>query len=94
VSPPQSRQRQRHKRRARTKLWDAQRQLAERQVDLVSYDRVIADMERRDLSPFSGSIAVTIVHVCRDATRLDCKALSKKVADLEQRAEDLEPRAS
>ena len=68
MSSPQSKQRQRRRRRAREKLWAAKRDLAERQVDLVSYERVIADMDRRAISPSY----IAIVRTCRDAARFDC----------------------
>jgi hypothetical protein len=83
VSSPQSRQRQRQRRRAQEKLWAAHKDLAERQADLVSYERVIADMDRRALPPFAGSQAIALVRACRDATLHDCEALDKRVTSLE-----------
>lgn len=85
-----SRQRQRQRRRARKKLWDAQKDLAERQVDLVGYNRVIADMAKRELSPIGGQQAIAIVRVCRDMTEHDCDRLLKIVADLENAVEKAE----
>ena len=87
MSSPASRQRQRQRRRAREQLWAAQKLLADRQVDLVSYERVIVDMTtRRQLPPFGGSQAIALVTICRDVTRSDCERLCEVVADLERRA--------
>jgi hypothetical protein len=52
--------------------------LAGRELDLVAYDRVIADMKM-----LSGGQAINIVHMCRDAARRDCEQLRKIVDDLE-----------
>lgn len=85
MSSAASRQRQRHRRRAREKLWAAQKDLAERQVDLVSYERVIVDMTtRRQLSPFGGDQAIALVTMCRNVTALDCERLAEIVADLKK----------
>ena len=74
------------RKRAQAKLWAAKQSLAEHQVDLVSYTRVIADMERRQLSPFGGAGALAIVIVCRNTTKTECEQLEKVVADLEKDA--------
>jgi hypothetical protein len=84
VSSAASRTRQGQKRHAREKLWKAKQALAERQVDLVSYTRVIADMERRQLSPFGEASAIAIVTVCRNTTRTECAQLETVVANLEK----------
>ena len=94
MSSPASRQRQRHRRRARERLWSVQKELAERQVDLVSYVRVLADMERRyqEPAPLVSMQALAIVAVCRNQIRNDCERLLKAVEDQKQRVEDLEPK--
>lgn len=93
MSSAASRQRQRQRRRARERLWAAQKELAERQVDLVSYERVIVDMTtRRQLSPFGGAIAIQIVTIGRDVARYDCAQLSKTIEDLKRAVEGLEPK--
>ena len=69
-------------RQPKKKLTEAQKNLAEREVDLVSYERVIADMSRR----FSGAQAVALVTVCRDVARRDCEELRGVVKDLESTA--------
>lgn len=87
MSSPASRRRQRQRRHVRERLWAAQKNLAEREVDLVSYERVIVDMTtRRQLSPFGGEQAIALVTICRDVTRRDCEGLREVVADLEQAA--------
>ena len=92
MSSPASRQRQRHRRRAREKIWAVQKDLAERQVDLVSYERVIVDMTtRRQMTPFGGEQAIALVTMCRDVTRSDCERLLEVVAALERAAEVLAP---
>jgi hypothetical protein len=92
VSSAASRQRQRQRRRARERLWEARRQLAERQVNLVSYERVIIDMTtRRQLSPFSGFQALQIVTTFRDVTRRECDQLAEDVETLEAACKKLEP---
>lgn len=90
MSTPASRKRQRHRRRARAKLWAAQRELAEREVDLVAYTRVLIDMNRRELPSEGSTQAVTLVLACRDATVVDRGRLMRVVADLETRATALE----
>lgn len=92
MSSPASRQRQRHRRRARERLWAIQKELAERQVDLVSYARVIADMTRQQLFAVHRITAIQLVTYCRDVTRNDCERLLKAVDDQEQRVKDLEPK--
>ena len=93
MSSPASRRRQRQRRRAREKLWAAQKVLADRQVDLVSYDRVIADMHRRyragELSPYSGAQALSIVKVLRDATENECVKLTVDVSILQDTCKKL-----
>lgn len=84
MSSAASRQRQRKQRRAREKLWAAQKALADRVVAFESYERVIADMRARQLSPFSGAQAIAIVAVCRDAVGGECKRLQSDVAALKK----------
>lgn len=85
MSSSASRQHQRQRRRTRARLWEAQKELAERQVDLVSYERVIVDMTtRRQLSPWGGEHAIELVTMCRNVTRSDCERLLGVVEDLER----------
>ena len=92
MSSVASRRRQRQRRRARERLWAAQKDLAEREVDLVSYERVIVDMTtRRQLSPVSVVQAVSLVTICRDAAQRDCERLHGVVADRKQDVAALEP---
>ena len=84
MSSAAARQRQRKQRRAREKLWAAQKDLADRIVAFESYERVIADMCARQLSPFSGTQAIAIVRVCRDAVGSECKHLQSVVAGLKK----------
>lgn len=91
-----SRKRQRARRRAREAFWKALHDLADRQLDLTAYTRVIADMQRRGLStafelPLSGAQALTIVSACRDATAAECSQLEKTVATLRKKHEALAP---
>ena len=88
MSSASSRQRQRQRRRARERLWVAQKELAERQVDLVSYERVIINMTDQGLPP---ETRAPLVLKCRDATRSDCERLGKAVEELKRAAEELEP---
>lgn len=71
--------------------------LAARQVDLVSYERVVADMIKRYreglLSPFSGAQTLSIVGALRDAVRVECEHLQAQVAALEDACKKLEPEA-
>jgi hypothetical protein len=71
-------------RQHKKKLAAAELTLADREVDLVSYDRVIADMMNR--RALSGSQAIVIVRVCRDAIERDCAVLREDIADLERKA--------
>lgn len=73
-------------RQHKKKLAEAQKDLAEREVDLVAYVRVLIDMARRPLPPFSGSQALAVVAVCRDAARRDCEELRGVVKNLERAA--------
>jgi hypothetical protein len=73
----------RHRQHKR-KLEAAQKDLADRKADLASYERVIADMVRRELSPFGGAQAIAIVRVCRDVTARECEYLAGVVTDLEK----------
>jgi len=84
-------QKQRQWRKAKERVWSTQRELAERQVDLVSYERVLADMER-SLSLSSSNAAIVAVRACRDAVQSDCERLTKKTADLGQEAAVLKPK--
>ncbi len=68
-------------RQHKQKLAAAQRDLAERQVDLVSYERVIVNMTDQGLPP---QTRAHLVIACRDATRRDCERLRKIVEDLER----------
>lgn len=100
MSSPASRQRQRHRRRARERLWAIQKDLAERQVDLVSYERVIADLtkqqQRVEVSPAElsqdGVAALQLVSISRDVTRADCERLLRFIETQKQRIKDLEPK--
>lgn len=74
----------RHRQHKR-KLDEARAELAEREVDLVSYDRVLADMRCRGLSPFGGAQALAIVQIFRDAIAHRCEQLREAIADLERR---------
>ena len=91
MSSPQSRQRQRHRRRAREKLWAAQKDLAERQVDVVSYTRVLADMEKCQLPQIAGEQARVIVLERLAVAARDCAHLLEEVADLEKAHAALAP---
>lgn len=71
-------------RKHKQKIVAAQQALAECEVDLVSYERVIADMTKRQLSPFSGAQAISIVDVCRAATESDRERLLSVIEDLER----------
>ena len=66
-----------HKRR----LTAAQKELAERQVDLVSYVRVIADMTGQGLPP---ETRAPLVIKCQAATQRDCERLLEVIRDLER----------
>ena len=89
MSSTASRQRQRQRRRARERLWEAQKELAERQVDLVSYVRVIDNMTAQGLP---AETRAPLVLKCRDATQRDCERLEDAVEDLKRAVEDLEPK--
>jgi hypothetical protein len=73
----------RHRQHKR-KIAAAKQALAECEVDLVSYARVIADMKKRPLPPFSASQTFALMAVCRDATAHDRERLLGVVADLER----------
>ena len=101
MSSPASRQRQRRRRRARERLWAIQDDLADRQVDLVSYERVIADLtkqqQRVEVSPAELSrdgvtAAIQLVSISRDVTRTDCERLLRFVEAQKQRIKELEPK--
>lgn len=77
MNSTQSRQRQQRRR----KLWVAQKNLAEKQVDLTSYERVLADMERRRLSALAEQ-AISVVVMCRNETKRECARLTDVVAAL------------
>ena len=98
MSSPASRQRQRHRRRARQRLGEAQQALAERKVDLASYERVIADMNRRyragQMPLFSGGQTITLVETLRDAARSECEKLAGTLKDLETACAKLEPQGA
>jgi hypothetical protein len=95
MSSPASRRRQRQRRRASDRVGKAQAALAERHDDLVSYERVVADMDRRyaagELSPFSGAQALALVKELRDATRDECRQLESEVKILKDARAKLEP---
>jgi len=74
----------RHRQHKR-KLTAAQKDLAERQVDLVSYARVIANMTDQGLPP---QTRAPLVIACSAATRRDCERLRKVVEDLEMKLEE------
>lgn len=86
MSSPASRKRQRHRRRADEKIWAAQARLADREIDLAAYDRVLADMNRRfragTLSPFSGAQALSVVTVLRGAIAQERDRLAAEEAEL------------
>ena len=96
MSSAASRQRQRQRRRARGKLWAAQALLAERHVDLVSYDRVITDMDKRyrerQIPLFTGGQTIALVTGLRDATKSECDKLKADVRALEVACKKLEPK--
>lgn len=96
MSSAASRQRQRQRRRARGKLWAAQKVLADRQIDLASYDRVITDMDKRyrdrELALFTGGQAIALVTGLRDATKSECDKLKVDVRTLEVVCKKLEPK--
>ena len=94
MSSPASRQRQRHRRRARERLWTAQSALADREIVLAAYKRVDADMVQRyqEPAPLVSMQALAIVAVCRNAIEDDCKRLRQVIADLERVVVDLEPK--
>jgi hypothetical protein len=73
-----------HQRKHKQQLDRARQDLAEREVDHVSYERVLADMSRRKCTPFTD--AIVIVHVCRNANLRKCEELRKIVADLEKKS--------
>jgi hypothetical protein len=64
-------------RQLKRKINAAKDALAERQVDLVAYVRVIADMSKHG-SP------ITFLLVGRDATQRDCERLRAVIEDLER----------
>ena len=64
----------RHRQHKR-KLWAAQQELAEREVDLVSFVRVINAMP---------GLAAPAVLECRDAVWQECNRLREVIADLER----------
>jgi hypothetical protein len=68
----------------------AQSALAERQVDLVSYERVVVDMNKRSHDGFL-SQTVAIVEVLRDATRVECERLQAEATGLASACQKLEP---
>lgn len=70
----------RHRQHKR-KLAAAQKDLAEREVDLVSYARVIADMVGQGLPP---QTRAPLVIKCRDANQRDCERLRRVIEDLER----------
>lgn len=69
----------RHRQHKR-KLWAAQQELAEREVDLVSYVRVINDMTDQGLP---AETRASHVLKLRDATARDCARLRAVIKDLE-----------
>lgn len=70
----------RHRQHKR-KLAAAQKELAEHEVDLVSYARVIANMVDHGFPP---QTRAPLVIKCRDATWRDCERLRGVVEDLER----------
>ena len=97
MSSPASRRRQRQRRRAQQRLCAIQSTLTDRQVDLASYNRVIADMDKRykagDLSPFSGAQALSIVKVLLDAIKTECDQLMADITAQEVACKKLQPEA-
>lgn len=80
--------------RARAKLRVVQHDLAEAQVDLVAYERVVIDMTRRSkdglISPYSGGATISLVKIFRDAVCRQCADLAKAVKALEKDGAALE----
>ena len=72
----------RHRQHKR-KLAAAQKDLAECEVDLVSYERVIVNMMGQGLPPRTRA---PLVIKCRNATARDCERLREIVVDLERKA--------
>jgi hypothetical protein len=68
----------RHRQHKR-KLWAAQQELAEREVDLVSYVRAINDQQGQELPAQTHADLVA----ARDATARDCARLRAIIKDLE-----------
>lgn len=68
-------------RQHKRKLAAAQRDLAEREVDFVSYVRVIANMVGQGLPP---QTRATLVIKCRDANLRECERLRGVINDLER----------
>jgi len=68
-------------RQHKKKLAAVRMNLAECEVDLVSYDRVIANMVRQGLPP---QTRAPLVIACRDATQRDCERLRQIITDLER----------
>jgi uncharacterized protein YhaN len=95
VSSAASRKHQRNRRSAHDKLDRAENALADRQVDLVAYERVLADLTKyyREglLSPFSGAQVLNVVEIFRNVARTDCAKLQEQVAELAKAYEKLKP---
>lgn len=69
-------------RQIKRRLTAAQKALAELEVDLVSYGRVIDDMKRRKL-PMPGSLSW--IEIGRQATDRDCENMRQTIYDLESK---------
>jgi len=70
----------RHRQHKR-QLAEAQKELAEREVDLVSYERVIVNMTDQGLP---ARTRAPLVIKCRNAVQRDCERLRGTIADLEK----------
>ncbi len=90
MSSPASRRRQRQRRRARERVWSTLNNLADREVLLASYERVLADMIQRDL-PY-GAEAIAVVRGCRDATAREREQLRGDHTRLREAVVELEAR--
>jgi hypothetical protein len=89
VSAAQSRARQRQRRHARERFWKAQQELAERQLDVAAYRRVLAHMAMR-----SKAEVLLSVDAFRDEVLKDCERLENVVAQLKTRHEELQALAA
>lgn len=80
-SPASRRRLQQQEHLARKQLWEAREALAEKQVDIVSYHRVIADMIAQGLPP---ETRAPLVLKCQSAARREHDRLLARVNELEE----------